>query len=266
MTKPTDPFEQREAQKYDNPIPSRELIMQVLDDNGSPMSSKQLAKSLNLEEKADLKALSNRLKAMERDGQIIRNRRGGYGCVSKMDLVHGRVIGHADGFGFLTPDGEGGDLFLSAREMRMVMDGDRVVARVSGVDRKGRREGAIVEVLERAKTQVVGHFYLDSGIAYVIPENKRITQEILVPSEAINQAKSGQIVTVEITQPPTRFRQPVGAVVEILGDRMAPGLEIDIAIRDHELPQQWPEAVDKDRKSTRLNSSHVALSRMPASA
>ena len=246
MTKPKDPFEQREAQKYDNPIPSRELIMQVLDDHGSPMTSKQLAKNLGLDQKADLKALSNRLKAMERDGQIIRNRRGGYGCVSKMDLVHGRVIGHADGFGFLAPDGGGGDLFLSAREMRMVMDGDRVVARVSGVDRKGRREGAIVEVLERAKTHIVGHFYLDSGIAYVIPENKRITQEILVPAEGINQARSGQIVTVEITDPPTRFRQPVGAVVEILGDRMAPGLEIDIAIRDHELPQQWSEAVNKE--------------------
>ncbi|NOX43098.1 MAG: ribonuclease R [Gammaproteobacteria bacterium] len=250
-----DPFEQREAKKYDNPIASRELIMEVLDDHGAPMSSKQLEEALHIEEKGALKALGHRLKAMERDGQLIRNRRNGYGLVSKMDLVPGRVIGHPDGFGFLSPDGEGSDLFLSAREMRAVMDGDRVVARVSGIDKKGRREGAIVEVLEHVKTQIVGRFCIDSGIAFVIPENKRVSQEILVPKESFNNAKPGQIVTVDIVEPPTRYRQPVGAVVEILGDRMAPGLEIDIAIRDHDLPQTWPEAVEKEMQQ--FTSSEV---------
>lgn len=249
MKKYKDPFEQREAEKYDSPIASRELIMQVLDENGAPMTSKQLEQTLNISEKDELRALRHRLRAMERDGQLIRNRRNGYGVVSKMDLVHGRIIGHPDGFGFLVPDDGDSDLFISAREMRMVMDGDRVVARVSGIDRKGRREGAIVEVLEHAKTQIVGHFYIDSGIAFVIPENKRISQEILVPQDAIGKAKSGQIVSVEIVDPPTRHRQPVGKIVEILGDRMAPGMEIDIAIRDHDLPQTWPKAVEKELTS-----------------
>ncbi len=249
MKKYKDPFEQREAEKYDSPIASRELIMQVLDEHGAPMTSKQLEQTLNISEKNELTALRHRLRAMERDGQLIRNRRNGYGVVSKMDLVHGRIIGHPDGFGFLVPDDGDSDLFISAREMRTVMDGDRVVARVSGIDRKGRREGAIVEVLEHAKTQIVGHFYIDSGIAFVIPENKRISQEILVPQDAIGKAKSGQIVSVEIVDPPTRHRQPVGKIVEILGDRMAPGMEIDIAIRNHDLPQTWPKAVEKELTS-----------------
>jgi len=190
--------------------------------------------------------LKHRLRAMERDGQLIRNRRNGYGLVSKMDLVHGRIIGHPDGFGFLVPDDGESDLFISGREMRTVMDGDRVVARVSGIDRKGRREGAIVEVLERGKSRFVGRFYIDGGIAFVIPENKRISQEILIPAESFGKAKSGQIVSVEIVDPPTRHRQPVGQIVEILGDRMAPGMEIDIALRDHDLPQTWSAAVEEE--------------------
>lgn len=248
MKKYKDPHKKREANNYDRPIASRELIMQVIDDYGAPMNAKQLAQKLDLIEEIDLKALEMRLKAMERDGQLFRNRRRGYGLLNKMDLVRGRVIGHPDGFGFLTPDEGGADLFLSGREMRTVMHDDRVVASVSGVDRKGRREGVIVEVLERFNDTLVGHFYLDSGIAFVIPENKRITQEILIPTQAINEARSGQIVAVKIIEPPTRYRQPVGEVVEILGDRMAPGLEIEIAIRDHHLPQSWSDSVLEEIK------------------
>lgn len=241
-----DPFQQREAQKYENPIPSREFIMQLLDDSGQPLNRTQIAALLSLEEEEQLEALRRRLRAMERDGQIIFNRRGGYGLVSKMQLIRGRVIGHPDGFGFLAPDEGGDDLFLSAREMHSCLHGDRVLARVSGVDRRGRREGAIVEVLEHANVNVAGRYYFDKGVGFVVADNKRINQDILVPADQTYGAEDGQLVVVEIREYPTQRRQAVGRVIEILGDHMAPGMEIDVAIRSHDLPQVWSPMVEAE--------------------
>ncbi len=241
-----DPFQQREAQKYENPIPSREFIMQLLDDSGQPLNRTQIAALLGIEEEEQLEALRRRLRAMERDGQIIFNRRGGYGLVSKMQLIRGRVIGHPDGFGFLAPDEGGDDLFLSAREMHSCLHGDRVLARVSGVDRRGRREGAIVEVLEHANVNVAGRYYFDKGVGFVVADNKRINQDILVPADQTYGAEDGQLVVVEIREYPTQRRQAVGRVIEILGDHMAPGMEIDVAIRSHDLPQVWSPMVEAE--------------------
>lgn len=241
-----DPFQQREAQKYDNPIPSREFIMQLLDDSGQPLNRTEIAALLGLEDEEQMEALRRRLRAMERDGQIIFNRRGGYGLVSKMQLIRGRVIGHPDGFGFLVPDEGGEDLFLSAREMHSCLHGDRVLARVSGVDRRGRREGAIVEVLEHANVNVAGRYYFDKGVGFVVADNKRINQDILVPTDQTYGAQDGQLVVVEIREYPSQRRQAVGRVVEILGDHMAPGMEIDIAIRSHDLPQVWSPMVEAE--------------------
>ncbi|MEJ2681382.1 MAG: winged-helix domain-containing protein, partial [Gammaproteobacteria bacterium] len=193
-----DPFQKREAQKYDNPIPSREFIMQLLEDSGQPLNRTEIAELLHLEDEEQLEALRRRLRAMERDGQIMFNRRGGYGLVSKMQLIRGRVIGHPDGFGFMVPDEGGDDLFLSAREMHACLHGDRVLARVSGVDRRGRREGAIVEVLEHANVHVAGRYYFDKGVGFVVADNKRINQDILVPTDQAYGATDGQLVVVEI--------------------------------------------------------------------
>ncbi len=243
-TTKADPHAEREARKYDKPIASRELILETLADAGEPMTWQQLAGVLSLHEEDDIEALSRRLRAMERDGQVIRNRRNGYGPLDKMDMVHGRIQAHPDGFGFLIPDDGSDDLFMSAREMRALMHRDRVVARVSGMDRRGRREGVVIEVLERNTHQVVGRFQLDGGMAFVIPDNKRIVHDIAVLPENASDAKHGQIVLVELVQQPSRRRQPMGRVIETMGDHMAPGMEIDIALRSHELPYQWPDAVD----------------------
>jgi len=163
-----------------------------------------------------------------------------------MDLIKGRVIGHPDGFGFLQPEEAGDDLFISAREMRALMHGDRVVVSVAGVDRRGRREAIVVEILERAYQSVVGRLLIEGGVVCLVPDNKRLTQDILVPSEHLCGAENGQIVSVQIAQPATRFRQAIGHVVEILGEHMAPGMEIDIAIRSHGLHQSWPAAVEEE--------------------
>ncbi len=241
-----DPFQKREEQKYENPIPSREFIMQLLEDSGHPLDRIQIAELLNLANEEQLEALRRRLRAMERDGQIMFNRRGGYGLVSKMQLIRGRVIGHPDGFGFMVPDEGGDDLFLSAREMHACLHGDRVLARVSGVDRRGRREGAIVEVLEHANVNIAGRYYCDKGVGFVVADNKRINQDILVSADQAYGAQDGQLVVVEIREYPSQRRQAVGRVIEILGDHMAPGMEIDVAIRSHDLPQVWSPMVEAE--------------------
>ena len=243
---PQDPHYGREAQKYDNPIPSREFIMDLLSESEGPMDREQIAAALKLFDEEQLEALRRRLRAMERDGQILFNRRGGYGLVSKMNLVRGRVIGHGDGFGFLVPDDGGDDLFLSAKQMHACLHGDRVVAMVTGVDRRGRREAAIVEVLEHANHHVAGRYYFENGVGFVVADNKRINQDILVLPEQAYGAENGQLVVVEITEFPSNRKQAMGRVVEILGDHMAPGMEIDMAIRSHDLPQVWSPLVDAE--------------------
>ncbi len=241
-----DPHAEREARNYENPIASRELILETLAAAAEPMTWQQVAEVLDLTDEDQTVALTRRLRAMERDGQVVRNRRNAYGPLDKMDLVRGRIQAHPDGFGFLIPDDGTDDLFMSAREMRALMHRDVVVARVAGIDRRGRREGVVVEVLERNTHQVVGRFQLDGGMAFVIPDNKRVVHDIAVLPENAAEAKHGQIVLVELIQQPTRRRQPMGRVIETLGDHMAPGLEIDIAMRSHELPHEWPAAVDDE--------------------
>ncbi|TLX55071.1 ribonuclease R [Stutzerimonas nosocomialis] len=238
-----DPEAAREAEKYENPIPSRELILQHLSERGSPASREQLVDEFGLASEEDIEALRRRLRAMERDGQLIYTRRGTYAPVDKLDLVCGRVSGHRDGFGFLVPDDGSDDLFLSPAQMRLVFDGDRCLARVSGLDRRGRREGAIVEVISRAHETIVGRYQEESGIGFVQADNPKIQQEVLVtPGRALN-ARPGQFVEIKITHWPTPRFQPQGDVVEVIGNYMAPGMEIDVALRSFDIPHVWPEAV-----------------------
>ena len=238
-----DPHAEREAVKYENPIPSREFILAHIAERGEPLDYEQIASELALHDEEPREALRRRLNAMVRDGQLVRNRREGMVLVNHQDLVCGRIIGHSDGFGFLDPDEGGDDLFLSPRQMRGVMNGDRAVARVTGIDRRGRPEGAIVEVLERNTQRVVGRYRCESGVGFVVPDHKRLTHEIVIPAEMQGAARNGQIVTVEIVEQPTAHSQPIGRIVEVLGDHMAPGMEIDVAIRAHNLPLDWPEPV-----------------------
>lgn len=210
MTQIDDPHAQREAQKYDNPIPSREFIMDHLRDRSGPATLKQVSFELALFEAEDVEALRRRLRAMERDGQLISDRKGAYGAIKKMDLIHGRIIGHRDGFGFLRPEEGGDDLFLSHRQMRAVIDGDKALARITGIDRKGRSEGAIVEVTEHNTQQVVGRLTKENGICFVRPDNQRISQDILIANDNVLQAKHGQYVTVRITHQPNKRNQAVG--------------------------------------------------------
>ncbi|MHA6163337.1 ribonuclease R [Pseudomonas sichuanensis] len=246
-----DPEAAREAEKYDNPIPSRELILQRLADRGEPAAREELAAEFGLYEEDQIEALRRRLRAMERDGQLIYTRRGTYAPVDKLDLICGRVSGHRDGFGFLIPDDGSEDLFLSPSQMRLVFDGDRGLARVSGVDRRGRREGVLVEVISRAHESVVGRYFEEGGIGYVTPDNPKIQQEVLVTAGRNGGAKIGQFVSIKITHWPTPRFQPQGDVVEVIGNYMAPGMEIDIALRSYDIPHVWPQDVIKEARKFR---------------
>lgn len=246
-----DPFKTREAQKYENPIPSRECILQYLVDCGRLMRREQIAEALNIESADQLEGLRRRLRAMERDGQLVFTRRGGYGLPEKMDLIKGRVVGHKEGFGFLVSDEGGDDLFLTPREMRQVFDGDRVMARVIGVDRKGRREASIVDVLERNTHTLVGRFFAEDGVCFVRPENKRVTHDVFISAGEQGKARHGQIVMVEIMTQPGIRTQPLGRVMEILGEHMAPGMEINIAIRSYGIPHVWSDDVLAEIKGLR---------------
>ena len=244
-----DPYAQREAEKYENPIPSRELILLALEHAGKPLSRVDIAAAFSLESEDDLEALRRRLRAMERDGQLLFNRGQQYCLVNNRDLIVGRIIGHPDGFGFIRPDDGSDDLFLSPREMNPLLHNDRAMVRIAGVDKKGRREGAVVEILERNTHQVVGRLYKEDGFTYVVPDNKNIAQTILLQKGGVGKAKQGQIVIAEIVEQPTKLRQPIGRIIEILGDHLAPGMEIEMAIRSHELPHLWPEELLEEIKS-----------------
>ena len=243
-----DPYAQREAEKYDKPIPSRELILQFIEHAGKPMSRTDIAEAFTLDEEEQLEALRRRLRAMERDGQLLFNRGQRYCLVNNKDLIVGRIIGHADGFGFIRPDDGSEDLFLSPREMNPLLHNDRAMVRIVGIDKKGRREGAVVEILERNTHQVVGRLYKEDGFTYVIPDNKNISQTVLLQKDGVGSAKQGQIVIAEIVEQPTKLRQPIGRIIEVLGDHLAPGMEIEMAIRSHELPHKWPDEVLEEIK------------------
>jgi ribonuclease R len=255
-----DPLREREASKYEHPIPSREYILDYLAERGSPATYAQILEDLQLETDEQYEALKRRLIAMERDGQILRNRRGAYGPLSSMELLPGRVVGHKDGFGFVISDDGSDDLFLSPRQMRGVFHGDRVLARGTSIDSRGRREAIIVEVLERNTQQCVGRFINDSGVAYVEPANQRLTQTISIPADGINGAENGQMVVAAITGQPSLRSRPIGRVIEVLGDHMAPGMETDVAIRNHELPYVWAEDVlaEANRFAAEVPESAVA--------
>lgn len=244
-----DPYAQREAEKYAQPIPSRELILQLIEHRSKPLSRTDIAEAFSLTDENELEALRRRLRAMERDGQLLFNRTQKYCLVNNKDLIVGRIIGHADGFGFIKPDDGSEDLFLSPREMNPLFHNDRAMVRIAGVDKKGRREAAVVEILERNTHRVVGRLHKENGFTYVVPDNKNISQTVLLQQDSIGKAKKGQIVVAEIVEQPSQFRQPIGRVIEILGDQFAPGMEIEMAIRSYDLPHTWPDEVLEEIKS-----------------
>ncbi|RDF01999.1 ribonuclease R [Aggregatibacter aphrophilus] len=245
---PKDPNYAKELAKYDNPIPSREFILQIIREQNSPMSKEEIFAALGISEEEQQEAMRRRLRAMENDGQLVFTKRKCYALPEKLDLLKGMVIGHREGFGFLQVEGKKEDFFIPNVQMQKVMHGDYVLAQANGFDRKGRPEVRIVRVLEANKKQIVGRFFLEQGIGYVVPDDSRITRDILIPDNARLGARMGQVVVVELHPRTAPFFQPIGKITEILGENMAKGMEVEIAIRKHDIPHVFPSAVEKQLK------------------
>ena len=243
-----DPNYAKELAKYDNPIPSRDFILQVIRKQNSPMSKEEIFAALGIFEEEQQEAMRRRLRAMENDGQLVFTKRKCYVLPEKLDLLKGMVIGHREGFGFLQVEGKKEDFFIPNVQMQKVMHGDYVLAQPNGFDRKGRPEVRIVRVLEANKKQIVGRFFLEQGIGYVVPDDSRITRDILIPDNARLGARMGQVVVVELHPRTAPFFQPIGKITEVLGDNMAKGMEVEIAIRKHDIPHSFPSAVEKQLK------------------
>ncbi|WP_322803247.1 ribonuclease R [Vibrio alfacsensis] len=245
---PNDPFADRESQNYENPIPSREFITEFLQQAGVPMNRNDLFEALKLDGEDQYEGLRRRLRAMERDGQLVFTRRQCYALPEKLEMVKGYVIGHKDGHGWVRPEGSVGkdnDIVLPHHQMKHIIHGDYVLVQPTDNSKRGRREGRLVRVLEERKTQIVGRFFLEYGYSYVVPDDSRISQDILIPNEHKAGARMGNVVVIEITDRGARSRGMMGKVIEVLGENMAPGMETQIAIRTHQIPHDWPEAVDK---------------------
>ncbi|MCU7366960.1 ribonuclease R [Pantoea stewartii] len=239
-----DPFLDREAEKYENPIPSREFILALLEKREKPASREELAQEMNLQEEEHLEALRRRLRAMERDGQLVFTRRQCYALPERLDLLRGKVIGHRDGYGFLRVEGQKDDLYLSAEQMKFCMHGDVILAQPLGADRKGRREARVVRVQEPRNNQIVGRYFTDAGVGFVVPDDSRLSFDILIGPEETMNARMGSVVVVELLQRPTRRSKAIGKIAEILGDDMGTSLAVDMALRTHEIPHSWPPEVE----------------------
>ncbi|MDA5608670.1 ribonuclease R [Pasteurella multocida] len=265
-----DPNYQEELAKYENPIPSREFILDTIRQHNAPISKEELLTTFAIQNEEQQEAMRRRLRAMENDGQLVFTKRKRYALPEKLDLLKGTVLGHRDGYGFLQVEGKDSDWFIPNSQMQRVMHGDYVLAQPSGFDRRGRQEVRIVRVLQQRKKQIVGRFFLEDGIGYVVPDDSRINRDILIPNEHRQGARMGQVVVVELKPRTATFSQPVGMISEILGENMAKGMEVEIAIRNHDIPHVFPDAVLKqvsklseevpeEAKSGRIDLRHLPL-------
>jgi ribonuclease R len=213
-------------------------ILEALDGAGAPLTPDELAARLEIRGR-ERRAFDTALAGLERAGEVVQNRAGSLLVARRISLVAGRVEGHPDGHGFLVPDEGGPQVYLPGAEMRQVMHGDRVAARIDGRDARGRPVGTIVEVLERTRRRIVGRLYAEHGVLFLVPEDRRIAHDILVPPGEVGPAKAGQVVTVDLVAQPTKHAQPIGRVAEVLGKFADPGMEIEIALRKFDLPHEF---------------------------
>lgn len=260
----------RAADESGIPVPSRLMLIEFLTDIGEPVTFQAMCRHFQIKDKEAKQSLNGRLERLQNQGVVIVDRRKRFALPDKMGAFVGRVIGHANGFGFVRPDKGGDDLYLHHKQMRKVLHGDRVVAKLRSVDSRGRTEGVIVEVIVDLEREIVGHFHFESGVGFVEPDDSRFARDIAIPSDQTNNAQNGDIVVVKLLRHPVQHQHAVGKISHIMGNELAPGMEIDIAIRKHEIPCEWPAVVDqqldKDRRkfqSAKLDKGRKDLRDLP---
>ena len=241
-----DPFYDREAQKYDSPIASRELILDYLTQEAKPASLEKIANAVSIKSDEQKEALHRRLRAMERDGQVVYTRRKCYALPEKFDMVKGSVIAHRDGYGFLRVEGKPEDYFLSHEQMKKVLQGDVILAQPIGSQYRGKTEARVVRILEPRTNQIVGRYFIEQGVGFVVPDDSRLNFDILIAGKPNRTVRMGSVVVVELQQRPERRQKAVGVIKEVLGEIMGTNLAIDISLRNHEIPYEFPKVVEKE--------------------
>jgi ribonuclease R len=228
----------RRRQRSSRDAIDSQRILGALNAARAPLTREELAARLHVPRHAR-RELERSLAELERAGDVVQNRAGSLLLARRIALVAGRVEGHPDGHGFLVPDEGGAPIFLTPAEMRQLMHGDRAAVRVAGRDMRGRAIGEVVEVLERANRRIVGRLHSEHGVLFLVPEDRRIAHDILVPPAETGRAKAGQVVTVDLVAQPGPHAQPIGRVAEVLGHHADPGMEIEIALRKFDLPHEF---------------------------
>ena len=224
---------------------SAEKLLQFLKEEDRPLLLREILRHLGLGKEQRREAREH-LRDLADAGKVVRIRGNRYGLPSKMNLVAGRVKTHPDGYGFVLPEKEGEeDIFISPRNLKEAMNGDRVVARIESIRKKGK-EGSVIRILERKTHKVVGKFMRGKNYSYIIPEDERILQEIFIPEGETKKARPNQIVVAEITQYPTERARPVGRITHILGYPDDPEIEPQIIIHKYDLPHRFTSAALKE--------------------
>lgn len=232
--------------EYEVEIPSRDALLELVTERLKPVPFEDFVSHFQLTDERQEIGIKRRLRAMERDGQLVYTKANSYGLPERMQLIRGRIIGHRDGFGFCQPDEGGKDIFIPHHQMYSVLHGDKVLVKPAGTDNRGRPEGRIVRVVEPRDNDIVGRYFIENDLGIVVPDDSRVSQDILIPQADSLNARHGQLVVVSITRRPNRRTSPIGKVTEVLGDHMAPGMEIEIAIREHDIPDQWPAGIEEE--------------------
>ena len=230
-------------------ITEKDILAFMQQSNKGPLPLRRLMIDMKVNSK-ERREFKNLLQDLVNSGQLILIKGEKYGLPRKMNLVSGYVKAHPEGYGFVIPDNEKEiDIFLSPTKMKEVLDGDRVMARVDHIDHHGRRSGCIVRILERAHKSVIGRYEKTKHIAFVIPNNPFLTQDIIIPKGKGLKPEKGQLVAVQILEYPTKYRNPTGKIMKILGRPDDPNLDVAIVIHDYQLPTIFPESTLEEARA-----------------
>ena len=241
---------------------SVQQLLELMKEEDRPLLLREILRRLGLEKEQRQKAREY-LRDLVDEGKVVRIRGNRYGLPSKMNLIVGRVKAHPDGYGFVIPETEGEeDIFISSRNLKEAMHGDRVVARIESIRKKGK-EGSVIRILERKTRKVVGKFMRAKNYSYIIPEDERILQEVFIPEGETKKARPNQIVVAEITQYPTERARPEGRITHILGYPDDPEVEPQIIIHKYDLPYRFTSAALKEAQNLPpASSSHETKGRI----
>lgn len=224
---------------------STDIVLKYLSQRNEPANTKAIAETLGRVGKEGRQETFDILEKLRDDGQVSQLSKHRWAMKHAIKDHRGRVVGHVDGHGYVLTDETREKVFLRSHEMQEVLHNDIVNVRIVGRDHRKKLFGKIIEIVERGNLVIVGRYFNENNLNFVVPDDQRIGQDIFVLPEHTKGAEPGQVVSVKITKHPSKNFQPVGEVLEVLGDYLAPGMEIEIAIRKHQLPHQWPSAVEQ---------------------